>query len=268
LGYVQLQDQEIFYEIDGVGPPVLMVMGLGGNSQVWAPLRRALSSNYTLIMYDMRGTGRSSQASSPATLDDLIEEIHAVLVHLELRDVRAVGFSFGATVLLNYAYRYPQLLKSVSLVSGAYEFTTYVRKFIDVQVELASVLPRSQYLKQVMLWLLSERFFQHNPEFFDRAIFMLERSPLAGRFLEIWQLFALAFQDSYQGLATLPMPLQFVHGSADKVSSPEIVQRITTDLTNCQVDWVEYGGHMLTWDAPEQTIDLLCRFWNKQSAKV
>jgi len=237
-----------------------MVMGLGGNSQVWAPIRRLISSKHTLIMYDMRGTGRSSMPSQHATLDDLMEEIHTLLTHLDMHEVHGVGFSFGATVLLSYARRYPQAMKSISLVSGAYEITPYVRKFLEVQTELAGTLSRGYYLKQIMLWLLSERYFRENPDFFDRAVYMLERSPFADRFLEVWQLFAQAFQDSHRELQALDCPTQFIHGTADKVSAPENVTQVAAVLQNSQVNWVEHGGHMLTWDAPEQTVELLLRF--------
>lgn len=265
MGYVTIGGHQIYYEVDGNGPPVLMVMGLGGNSQVWAPIRRFLTSKYTLIMYDMRGTGKSSLPSQPVTLDDLIQEIDTVLTHLAIErlitdQISGVGFSFGATVLLSYARRYPQKIKSISLVSGVYDITTYVRTYLTVQTELAQVLSRGQYLKQVVLWLLSERFFQKNPDFFDRVIYMLERSPLAGRTLEVWELFAAAFQDSQKNLHEIACPMQIIHGTADKVSSMEIVQRITESLPECQVDWVKYGGHMLTWDAPEDTVEFLLNF--------
>ena len=260
MGYITIQEHQIYYEIDGSGPPVLMVMGLGGNSQVWAPIRRTLASNHTLIMYDMRGTGRSSMPAQPVTLDELMDEIQTLLTHLDLQNVHGVGFSFGATVLLSYARRFPQVLRSISLVSGAYEITPYVQRFLEVQTELAQTLERSLYLKQIMLWLLSERFFRENPDFFERAIYMLTRSEFAGRFLEVWQLFHKAFQDSHRELQALDCPVQFIHGTADKVGAPEIVEQIAGVLKNCQVNWVEHGGHMLTWDAPERTAELLLHF--------
>jgi pimeloyl-ACP methyl ester carboxylesterase len=260
VSFLTIDDQQIYYEVAGQGPPVLMVMGLGGNSQVWAPLRRFLTEDYTLILYDMRGTGKSSVPTTAVTPDDLVQEIQALLTHLDLDRVQAVGFSFGATVLLNYARQYPQMLRSLSLISGAYEITPYLRTYIEVQTELARTLPRGLYLKQVVLWLLSERFFQKNPEFFERAMYMLERSPLAGRSLEVWDLFAAAFQGSLENLQEIRSPMQIIHGTADKVSSSEVVQRVAAQLPQAQLNWVEGGGHMLTWDAPEGIIEHLLPF--------
>lgn len=260
MGYITIQEHQIYYEIDGSGPPVLMVMGLGGNSQVWAPIRRTLTSNHTLIMYDMRGTGRSSMPTQPVTLDELMEEIQVLLTHLDLQNVHGVGFSFGATVLLSYARRFPHSLRSLSLVSGVYEITPYVQRYLEVQTALAQTLERGLYLKQIMLWLLSERFFRENPDFFERAIYMLTRSEFSGHFLEVWQLFYKAFQASYRELDVLDCPVQFIHGTADKVGAPEIVQHIAGLLKESQVNWVEHGAHMLTWDAPERTAELLLHF--------
>lgn len=264
MGFISVQANQVYYETVGQGEPLLMVMGLGGNSQVWAPIRRHLASRYCLVMYDMQGTGRSSTSTEAISLDSLIEEIEAVRSHLGLEQVRGLGYSFGATVLLNYASRYPQRLKSISLVSGLYEISAYNQKFFEVQARLAEVLDRRDYMKQIIFWLLSEQFFQQNPEFFDRIIFMLEQSPQAHQSFEGWKKFSTAFKPDYrQELSNLSCPVQIIHGSADKVSPASTVLRESRLVRECQVNLVENGGHMLTWDKPEATVELLLKFFSQ-----
>src|SRR3954454_14112365 len=55
MGFVSFENNQVYYETTGKGEPLLMVMGLGGNSQVWAPIRRHLAGKYSLVMYDMQG---------------------------------------------------------------------------------------------------------------------------------------------------------------------------------------------------------------------
>lgn len=254
---------ELFFEIDGSGPPLLLVMGLGGNAQVWAPIRRQLASRYTLIMYDMQGMGRSGPLSEPATRQTLMNEVDALLTHLNLTDVLGLGYSFGASVLLNCAARAPGRFKAISLVSAVYAMTPHLRAFVEVQVELARSLSRSQYLKQAFVWCSSEAFFQRNPDFFERMSAMLERSPhAAGTGWDAWSQFMGAFDPDYRDiLRELTLPIQIVHGSADKVSSIDVVRDAASAKPNIRLDVIGGAGHILPWDAPDPTVAALTQFY-------
>src|SRR5262249_56732329 len=78
MPYLELPEHALYYEVDGSGPPLLMVMGLGGNAQVWAPIRRRLTRHWRLVMYDMQGTGRTGAPGAVTTIDDLVGEIEAL----------------------------------------------------------------------------------------------------------------------------------------------------------------------------------------------
>jgi pimeloyl-ACP methyl ester carboxylesterase len=240
-------------------------MGLGGNSQIWAPIRRELARRYQLVMYDMQGTGRSDPSPSPTTRESLLAEVDALLDHLALERVHALGYSFGTSVLINYASRRPERVEGISLVAGIYNVTPHARAFFDVQSELAASLTRSQYLKQAFLWLCSESFFERNPEFFERMIAFLERSPHGGQPWEGWKQFINAFDADYRPLlAELRVPTQIIHGSADKVSSIDQVEQAASVSPSIRLDVVPGAGHMLTWDAPEATVAALVRFLQNQ----
>jgi len=264
MPYLTVNEAELYYELDGSGPPLLLLMGLGGNSQVWAPIRRQLASRYQLIMYDMQGTGRSAKSPLPHTRDSLLNEVDALLSHLDLGRVLALGYSFGTSVILNYATRRPDRIAAISLLSGIYNVTPYVRAFFDIQTELAQSLSRGQYLKQVFMWLCSEGFFAKNPEFFDRMLAFLVRSPRNEEPWAGWKLFIDAFDSDYRDiLRSLSVPTQIIHGAADKVSSVEQVRQAASVSPAIQLDIIPEGGHMLSWDVPEGTAAALLQFFQK-----
>jgi len=267
--FLTVNEANLYYEVDGSGPPLLLVMGLGGNSQVWAPIRRQLASRYRLVMYDMQGTGRSEASPLPTTRETLLAEVDAVLTHLELPRVLAIGYSFGTSVLLNYATRNPERVQAISLVSGVYNVTPFVRYFFDVQTELADGLTRSQYLKQVLLWLFSDSFLNKNPEFFERIVYMLGRSPHAAQPFHGWRQFVGSFEPDYRGtIGALSLPTQIVHGEADKISPIGPVREAAAVRAGCRLDVVPEGGHMLTWDSPEETVAALLEFLEEHGAAL
>ncbi len=61
-------DAEIFYEIAGSGPPVVLLHPTPADHEFFLPVSQFLSSRYRLIMPDLRGHGESSLGNGPATM--------------------------------------------------------------------------------------------------------------------------------------------------------------------------------------------------------
>lgn len=84
-------------EIDGEGPDVLFVHGLGGTSNTWQPQHRALAPRYRLIRPDLPGSGRSPLVGEPS-LRELAAGLARLLDALGVERVALVGHSMGTVV--------------------------------------------------------------------------------------------------------------------------------------------------------------------------
>src|SRR5262249_26768983 len=89
-------------DIAGNGPPLLLIMGLGGNLEMWRPLR-ALLPERQLIAFDTPGTGGASTPSIPPSIPD-----HAPLARRPPRPPgprrrRVLGVSWGSVVAQQFA---------------------------------------------------------------------------------------------------------------------------------------------------------------------
>ena len=51
---------DVYYEVEGTGEPLLLIMGTGADHSTWAGQVEAYQHNYTVIIYDNRGTGQST----------------------------------------------------------------------------------------------------------------------------------------------------------------------------------------------------------------
>jgi pimeloyl-ACP methyl ester carboxylesterase len=72
-----------------------------------------------VVMYDLRGHGRSGRPASGYTLDDNIDDLEAPLDRLQVTGpVHLVGNSYGGTVAFGYAARHPERAASVSLIES------------------------------------------------------------------------------------------------------------------------------------------------------
>jgi non-heme chloroperoxidase len=94
---------ELYYEDHGSGPPVVLLAGWPLDSRSWEPqLATLLDAGHRVILYDRRGFGLSGRPATGYDFDTLAEDLHTVLVDLDLRDVTLVGFSLGTGELARY----------------------------------------------------------------------------------------------------------------------------------------------------------------------
>jgi poly(3-hydroxyoctanoate) depolymerase len=85
--------------IRGEGPPILLIMGLGGNIEMWAPLEQELHRRgFQTIAYDASGTGHSPPRLVPLRPHGLARQAAHLLDALGLPDADVVGVSFGGGV--------------------------------------------------------------------------------------------------------------------------------------------------------------------------
>jgi len=137
---VALNGVEIYYEDTGTGYPVVFCHEFAADYRGWDPQVRAFGRSYRCITFSYRGFPPSSVPESPEAYsqDQLIEDLRALVAHLEIKDAHFVGFSMGGSVVLNFAIRYPQLCRTIVVV-GAGSGTTNREQFerdIDRTVEL------------------------------------------------------------------------------------------------------------------------------------
>jgi pimeloyl-ACP methyl ester carboxylesterase len=104
----------------GSGRPVVLIHGWPLSGESWLrqvpPLEQA---GYRVITYDRRGFGRSDKPKTGYTYDSLTDDLHTLLVDLDLEDVTLVGFSMGGGEVARYFSKYgDERLHSVVFASA------------------------------------------------------------------------------------------------------------------------------------------------------
>ena len=113
-GYVAHDGARIYYDTFGHGPPVILLHGGFGNTEVWGNQVPALvRAGYQAVAIDSRGHGRSSRDQRPLTYELMASDVVAVMDQLKLLRASVVGWSDGAIVGLVLAIRDPGRLTRV-----------------------------------------------------------------------------------------------------------------------------------------------------------
>src|ERR1700712_2271334 len=107
------------YSIEGEGPALLMVHGIGSRRSGWAQLVAELRSDFRCITYDLRGHGDSPNSGVPFGLDELVADLEALRAKLGIEKAHVIGHSLGGMIGPAYARAHPDRVLALGLLSTA-----------------------------------------------------------------------------------------------------------------------------------------------------
>ena len=118
---------ELYVERSGEGEALLLLHGGGGAGVNWQLIFDAAPEGYELVVPDLRGHGRSTNAGSGVTFRQLARDVIALMDSLRVTRFKAIGMSMGAKTLLHVATMLPERVEATVLVSGAPYFPEATR---------------------------------------------------------------------------------------------------------------------------------------------
>jgi len=110
---------EIYFEEQGSGEAVLLVPASWWPGATWnVGVVPVLSPRYRTIVFDCRGTGRSSKANDGYTVKQFAEDAMALLKHLGVTRCHAVGFALGSLIVQAMAIERPDLVATLTMAAA------------------------------------------------------------------------------------------------------------------------------------------------------
>src|SRR5829696_2345624 len=103
----------LHYDLVGDGPPLVLVHGSWGDGTGWDLALPALAQRFRVLVYDRRGHSRSERPPTQGSADEDVDDLAALITHLDLGSVHVAGSSSGAALALRLAARYPEMVRSV-----------------------------------------------------------------------------------------------------------------------------------------------------------
>jgi pimeloyl-ACP methyl ester carboxylesterase len=114
---VTVNGTELYYELRGTGPAVLLIMGATGDGGHFDALAELLADEFTVVTYDRRGNGRSPVPAGWRTTspEEQADDAAGLLEALETGPAAAFGTSSGGTFALCLVIRHPAAARGVIL---------------------------------------------------------------------------------------------------------------------------------------------------------
>jgi pimeloyl-ACP methyl ester carboxylesterase len=240
----------VHVEEAGSGAPLVLLHGLGGDATFWMRELDALAGRFRVIALDLRGSGRTATASTEHEVEDLADDVAAVLDALGIERAHVVGFSMGGYVAQAFAVRHPERLARLVLAATSTTLNPQLRAFVDgvLAAYEAGIGPARMY-DLVWPWLFSPAFIG-DPAHADWFAYP-EDDPLE-QSLEAWrgQYLAQRRFDGSADLARIAAPTLVLLGEQDRLVAVEEAAAIAARMPDARLVVVPGAGHLVNVEEP------------------
>ena len=263
-GTVQANGQQLYYEIHGDGPPLVLVMGIGYDSSLWTLAQvPALSTQFQVVLVDNRDAGRSSKARHPYRLSDMADDLAGLLDALGIARSHVLGLSMGGMIAQEFALRHPDRLDRLVLTgTGAAPARAAVDPIRIWSWVKANDATGEIFGGQQFVSLFSTSFLRNHQAVRDTAA-LLARNPYTMS-PEAYQRQADAYGqfDALDRLGAITAPTLVIVGEQDLLTPPWIAREVAAAIPGARFEVIRGDGssHLVPIERPDDFNRLVSDF--------
>lgn len=250
----------LWVEIDGEGPALLCIHGLGGSSNTWTPMMSALTG-YQVIRPDLPGSARSPLPGQKLSVDVYVDAIAGMLEELDCGPVHVAAHSLGTIVAQHLAVRHPDRVRSLALFGPLTSPPDAGRPGIRARAALAreGLASMQEIADAIVKGATSSRTKAEQP-----AVLALVRESVMRQPPEGYAQSCEALADAQSAdLDRIRVPALLVTGDEDAVAPPANVAAMAARLqATCTI--LQGCGHWTTYERPQACIDAFAQFHTGQ----
>lgn len=262
LPFLENQGAKIYWDEQGSGEPLLLIMGLGYPSYMWHRTRPSLARRYQTIAFDNRGVGQSDAPPGVYSIALMASDAAAVLEAAGVHAAHVFGVSMGGMIAQELALQYPDRVLSLILgcttpgghnaVLGEPAAWQTLRREGMTPDEVSEAIIPYIYDAGTPRKLIDE----------DMAIRMkCYPSPqgYAG------QLQGVIGWEAYTRLAQIRTPTLVIHGESDRLVPPANGRLIAGRIPGARFVSIPHAGHIFSTDQPVVASAAIEEFFAAQS---
>ena len=269
---ILINDQPVFYRVEGEGQPVVLLHGFAEDGTVWENQVDYLKTKFQLIIPDLPGSGKSIGSEQLAmgnvqvigapqagdgwddfgqqwSMEYFAECMRGILDQENIPETIMIGHSMGGYVTLAFAEKYPDRLKAFGLFhSSAYadsdEKIATRRRGIEFIKQNGPV----KFLEQSIPNLFSDEFKKKDPVTVQKILTRFTN--FTAQSLVNYYEAMIRRPDRTHILKNFPRPIQFILGKYDTAVPFEqgLQQCYMPGLSYIHI--LEHSAHMGMWEEP------------------
>jgi pimeloyl-[acyl-carrier protein] methyl ester esterase len=253
----------IHAETFGQGKPIVLVHGWAMHSGIWRAFAQELAKYYQVTLLDLPGHGRS-EAMSPFTLETVSK---ALVDAVPDESCCWLGWSLGAEITIDIAYRFPERVNQLILLAGT---PCFVRKDawpgIDYKVfdNFAESLQQDTHATLLRFLSLHIKGLDNQKAALQQLKTLVFDSPEPNQQTLQESLNILKQADLRTKLAHLKIPVAAILGQLDTLIPVSVAAKMQDLLPEIDLTVIDRAGHVPFLSHQEAVVNAVCRFMDKQ----
>jgi pimeloyl-ACP methyl ester carboxylesterase len=259
---VQANGIDIFYEINGSGPPLCLIMGMGCSARQWQWMAPVLASSFKVITFDNRGAGRSGKPDMDYSTEMFADDTRALLDELGIPKTHLFGVSVGGMVAQQFALKYSERVDRLVLGCTMPSFTHIPPAPEDLEnLQEAQILSLEEGVEKMMTLFLSEGFMKEEPGHTARLkeVMMLEKEEQGMEAL-FMQLGAAREHDTIDVVKNIAAPTLVISGTKDPIAPVENARFLAGQIPGSTLSEIDEGYHAFWVERFEEACDIINKF--------
>ncbi|MGB8706660.1 MAG: alpha/beta hydrolase [Dehalococcoidia bacterium] len=262
-------DINIYYEINGNGEALALIMGLGGGIPWWFRQIPAFSQQYQVVAFDNRGTGGTDAPDIPYSMEMMAGDLVGLLETIGVKIAHVFGISLGGMIAQHFALLYPEKVKTLILgattCGGPHRITPDMEAIkVLFDMDRMQKLTPEERAGETLPFVFSQEFIDNNQALIQELLAKMvgHITPLHGY---MRQAGAIMGHDTYQRLPEIKVPTLVIAGDADKLVPVENSRLLASRIPNAELVILKNMGHGFNSEAADETNKVVLDFLKRHS---
>jgi len=257
MPFTHNEGARIYWDEQGSGEPLLLIMGLGYPAVMWYRSRPAFAKEFRTIAFDNRGVGKSDMPAGPYSIALMASDAKAVLDAAGVESAHVYGVSMGGMIAQEFALQYPERLRSLVLGCTSPGGPNALRADQEVVEFLTKRQPNQETAVEAAVPFIYD---VNTPrELIDEDI-AVRKDWLPKAEAYFAQLQGILTWQAYSRLDQIKSPTLVLHGETDRLVPCGNARLIADRIEGAELKLFPNAGHIFATDQAELTVNTVLQF--------
>lgn len=254
--YATVDGLRIHYAFEGQGTDLILIHGLGGSLHDWDTIAPVLARHHRILRWDVRGCGESDKPAGPYSPQLFARDLAGLCRAVGISRAHVAGISMGGVIAQRLTLDYPELVRSLTLMSTSSEVSEQAQK---AWLKMADSIEQRGFSAnpEFAARIFTPGFAQANPE---QVQAMAERTATNDPHAYAAAARAIGAFNWTAELGRVRAPTLILQGLEDVLTPPGGSVKLSRGIAHSRLLMVPECGHVMTTEKTEVVTHALLAF--------